>query len=703
MFAAGMSVLAVEAVCDGLTADALTPEAMLSWQQWRLMALSLLPGLWLVFSLSYARGNARESLVRWRAVWIGALVLPFALAVGFRQDLALAVQQEPETGHWVLRLGLPGIGLELALLLGSIVVLMNLERTFRASVGTMRWRIKFMLLGIAALFLVRLYTSSQAMLFRGFDLSVHGINSAALLVASLLVLRALFRTGHFEMDVYPSQSILQSSLTVLLTGIYLLMVGALAKVVTYFGGDATFGFKAFLLLVALTLLALLLQSDRVRLRLRQFVSRNFQRPLYDYRAVWRRFAEATATHVEQEDLCASLARLTADMFQTLSVTIWLVDEKKASLGLAASTSLSDARAWKIHPHGADAAEVIRHVKSHPEPEDIEFTQEQWASALRRCHPDEFHKGGTRVCLPIIGGGEVLALITLGDRVSGAPFSLQDFDLLKCIGDQAAASLLNARLSRKLLEARELEAFQAMAAFFVHDLKNAASTLNLMLQNLPVHFDDPAFREDALRGIAKTVAHINGLIGRLGLLRRELKIQPVPTDLNEVVAAAIATLEKAPDSVLIKDLHPLPKVPCDPEQMLKVVTNLVLNASEAVTGAGQVRVTTSLDSGSAVLTVADSGCGMSVDFLSRSLFRPFQTTKKNGLGIGMFQSKMIVEAHGGRIEVASEPNKGTTFRVFLPTTPSESSNSAAPSVQSPAPDRIPDAWTPTDHPASANRR
>jgi len=57
--------------------------------------------------------------------------------------------------------------------------------------------------------------------------------------------------------------------------------------------------------------------------------------------------------------------------------------------------------------------------------------------------------------------------------------------------------------------------------------------------------------------------------------------------------------------------------------------------------------------------------MSAEFQHRSLFRPFQTTKKKGLGIGVFQSKMIVEAHGGRIEVESELGKGTTFRVLLP--------------------------------------
>jgi signal transduction histidine kinase len=101
-------------------------------------------------------------------------------------------------------------------------------------------------------------------------------------------------------------------------------------------------------------------------------------------------------------------------------------------------------------------------------------------------------------------------------------------------------------------------------------------------------------------------------------------------------------------------------------MLKVATNLIFNAREAVPQvSGQVRIETSQKNGWAVLAISDNGCGMSPEFLSRSLFRPFQTTKKNGLGIGMFQSKMIVEAHQGKIEVESEMGKGTTFRILLP--------------------------------------
>jgi putative PEP-CTERM system histidine kinase len=216
-----------------------------------------------------------------------------------------------------------------------------------------------------------------------------------------------------------------------------------------------------------------------------------------------------------------------------------------------------------------------------------------------------------------------------------------------------------------MHARELEAFQTMSAFFVHDLKNTASTLSLMLQNLPIHFNDPAFREDALRGISRTVTHINDIIGRLTLLRQELAIHAVDSDLNQLVTATLAELAPSGEARLHQDLRPIPRVPLDPEQMRKVLTNLVLNARDATGPGGEIRIETARENDWTVLSVSDNGCGMSREFMERSLFRPFQTTKKQGIGIGMFQSRMIIEAHRGRIEVESELGRGTTFRVFLP--------------------------------------
>jgi hypothetical protein len=91
----------------------------------------------------------------------------------------------------------------------------------------------------------------------------------------------------------------------------------------------------------------------------------------------------------------------------------------------------------------------------------------------------------------------------------------------------------------------------------------------------------------------------------------------------------------------------------------------MNANQAVGNGGEIRVATGHKEDWVTFSVSDNGCGMSKEFIEQSLFRPFKTTKKNGMGIGLFQSKMIVEAHQGRIEVESEVGRGTTFKVFLP--------------------------------------
>src|ERR1700675_2076126 len=99
----------------------------------------------------------------------------------------------------------------------------------------------------------------------------------------------------------------------------------------------------------------------------------------------------------------------------------------------------------------------------------------------------------------------------------------------------------------------------MSAFFVHDLKNAATSLNLMLKNLPVHFDDPAFREDALRAIGNTARRIDEMISRLTALRQRPDFNPVEADLNQIVREALDNLNGIPQVELTTDLQALPRV------------------------------------------------------------------------------------------------------------------------------------------------
>ena len=107
---------------------------------------------------------------------------------------------------------------------------------------------------------------------------------------------------------------------------------------------------------------------------------------------------------------------------------------------------------------------------------------------------------------------------------------------------------------------------------------------------------------------------------------------------------------------------------DALELRKVVLNLLINACEAVGDAGKVRVTTARRDAEAVLSVEDNGCGMSPAFVQGHLFKPFRTTKEKGLGIGLYQCRQIVEAHGGRIEVESREGAGTVFTVVVPPPP-----------------------------------
>jgi putative PEP-CTERM system histidine kinase len=665
LFFGGMLACACERLFVGLSAYALLPQEIVFWQNWKWFTTSVSFSFWLAFSLTYSRGNRPQLLKKWRWQLLGSALLPLFLSTGMLGPLIVSISKKSSDSSWIMSFGLPGVLLNLWTIIIGVLILMNLERTFRASVGVMRWRIKFVIVSVGVLWAVRAYTSSQSLLFRMESLRFQALNSAALLVASLLLLRSMTRAGHFGVTVYPSSAILQSSFTLLLAGVYLVTAGALSKFANLFGGSFAFEFKAFVLLGSLVFLTLLLLSEKTRSSIKRFVSRHFHRPLYDYRIIWRNFTEGTARRLEQAELSVAVAKLVSEIFHSLSVNIWLLDDQQEKLSFGASTALSPARAAELRLEPADLALVVNGLENHPEPVDVDSSKAVWCALLRQLHPDEFRKGGNRICAPMLSGGQLLGIITLGDRVNGERFWPQDFDLLKIISEQAAASLLNIQLSQKLLQAKQVEAFQTMSAFFVHDLKNTASTLSLMLQNLPVHFNNPEFREDAFRGISRTVSHINNLINRLSLLRQDIALQSVEVDLNDLVTSALTRVESVSPIELSKDLRPLPRIRVDPAQIENVVTNLVLNAQDAVPPQGRIRVETSRQNGCIVLSVSDNGRGMTPEFVQNSLFRPFQSTKQKGIGIGMFQCKTIVEAHRGRIEVDSEVGKGTVFRVLLP--------------------------------------
>ena len=126
-----------------------------------------------------------------------------------------------------------------------------------------------------------------------------------------------------------------------------------------------------------------------------------------------------------------------------------------------------------------------------QPLNLEQVKEEWAENLKRVTAVQFRKGGSRICLPLSAGDRWLGYAVLADRVNGLPYTIEELDLSSASGIRSPQYLLNLRLTDELMPAKELEAFQTMSTFFVHDLKNATSTLSLTLQNLPAHFDNPS--------------------------------------------------------------------------------------------------------------------------------------------------------------------------------------------------------------------
>jgi putative PEP-CTERM system histidine kinase len=545
-------------------------------------------------------------------------------------------------------------------------VLMNLERTLRASSGSVRWRVKFMTLGLGAVFAVQVYTVSQTLLFRAVQTNLQVVYPAALVVAALLMTVALVRSRGLTVDIYMSHTVVFNSLTVLFAGIYLLAAGLVARGVAARSGAGAVPWATFVVFVALVALAALLLSDELRHKARWFVSRHLERPRYDYRKEWMDFTRSTASLVDLRALCAAVARRMSETLGVRSVTLWILDDGREGLRFGGSTSFSESEARALQLQGEAVSEFVRWGLERPLPWDI------LDSAFPHAASDFLRD--VRYCVSLTAGGECLGFLTVSDRVGEEPLALQDLDLLKTLADQTAAGILNLRLSQRLLRAKEMEAFQTLSAFFIHDLKNLASKLSLTLQNAPAYYDDPGFREDMLALMARSVSKMNEMCGKLSPLSRKLEINLERADLNAVVREAAAGLEGGSRTSLVLDLHPDPVATAlDAEQMQKVVLNLLLNAQEAVSanpavdGHGKIHVTTRPAGAWAELSVSDNGCGMKREFVAQYLFQPFQSTKSRGLGIGLFHSKKIVEAHKGRIEVLSEEGQGSTFRVLLPLT------------------------------------
>jgi len=288
------------------------------------------------------------------------------------------------------------------------------------------------------------------------------------------------------------------------------------------------------------------------------------------------------------------------------------------------------------------------------------------------HADALRMAGFQRVVPIERDGNILGLLAIGSPKSVHELSAEDDRLLSNISKQLAHLILNQRLSDELLLAREWESFNRFSSFIIHDLKNLATMQSMTLENARQLGADPRFLQDAFGTFRQTTEKMMNLIAGLSLQRGQFSLKKGPVNLLDVLSSTFDELKMEQRSgVIVKTNFPPndrpPIIAGDPDLLKKVFTNLLLNAIQSLPkGEGAVEVTVAHPGNGRIRAgIKDTGCGIPPEQI-KNLFRPFQTTKRNGMGIGLCHTRSIVEFHGGRIHIESQPNAGTEVEVEFPT-------------------------------------
>jgi putative PEP-CTERM system histidine kinase len=646
-FVLGMVAFAVESLANlGLLNWTVLPEDRLFWLQVSGISslVVLLP--WLTFAVLLA--HPQDVLPRgWRLGLTAVAAVAVTSAVVLVTMEGFQVSSSPGP-FYAVRLNPSGSSAIVLQLLATVGILAGMELSLRTAGREKRWRTKYLILGLSAIFLVRFYFLSQVLLFHVLLAAYLATQAAALVVGNLLLGASLTRGALRRTELIVSHRMLYRSVVAGLLGLYLFVVGGLGWLLNNLGIPDEVLWGSLVAFVAVLGLAVVLLSDDARWRIRRFLARHFYRRKYDYREQWITFTTRLGSLVAREDLAPQLLSAVTDAVGTAKGLLYLADARDSRYHLAASLEITRAA-----PTLDAGSELLTRLRSERCPILIEAAGEI---------PALFTEGG--IAVPLYWRETLTGIMLIGPERAGAPYTAEDFEFLETVGRQVAGAILTAQLSETLAQSREFEAFHRLTSFVVHDLKNSISALSMLSQNALANFDDPEFQRDAIRTLSGSVDRMKTLLARLSAPQSAaLRWQPV--DVVAFVRDALRPWQGRGINV-IAELAAVRPVNADPDALLRVFQNLMANAVEALAGRdGVVTVRTCQDGEWAAITVTDTGCGMSEDFVRTSLFVPFRSTKKVGWGIGLFHAKGIVEAHHGTLEVSSKESMGTTFTVRLP--------------------------------------
>ena len=639
-----------------------SPEEVMHRLQIHLALAIFSPALIIPFFSFFGRNDAGNRLRRWLPGMITFGVLLAAAALLVPIEFVVSRFQIAEGGGlWLI--GITSLGKLLALLALAVNVLLlhTFENTYRSANVPAKVMLKYPLLGSIAASIMSFIMMSRIVLLseeNGYSMAAGALG---VIFFGLTILYAGWRYPLFDVRTTPERDKGSSVVAVTIAGLYLFALALITWTSNLIGMPyEKFGIMVLSAFVAFIILAILI-SGKARRRLRIFVNDNFRPGLYNYRREWRHYAHLMTSSSTVEDLFSNTI---SSLCETM-----MVDKGFIYAGIGGGKA-ADYGLEEGEIAAASSGALMALYKDSP----LIMTSCHRRSAHNGEHPPARNARGAetpawvRAVSFLTIGGETKGFIALGRKDFGKMWSEEDRDFLATITDQAALTLENLLMEERYLESKQLESFNRFASFVVHDLKNTVGMLSLTAENARDNIHDREFQEDAIETIERSVQKMRSLIDSLNAHKAPAVISKTDTDVTAAARDRIESLGQLASrkGVAVRlESEDSVRAFIDPSALSRIVENLLLNAIEADGDGGTVVVKVARHGEILTVIVSDDGPGFDRRYLDDDLFRPFVSTKKNGLGVGLVLCKSLAEAHGGSISVSSLPGGGATVKVEMP--------------------------------------
>jgi putative PEP-CTERM system histidine kinase len=543
--------------------------------------------------------------------------------------------------------------------------MLMVEQVFRGlGEDSSRWSAKPMCVGLGCVFAFDIYLYSEALLFGRFDGDAVSVRGAVHSLAVPFLFVAARRGSDWLVRLKVSRSAAFYSATLILAGAYLLFMSAIGYYVRFFGGDWGRALQLGLLVAGLAFLGMLVFSGSLRSWLRVFVGKHFYSYRYDYREEWLRFTGMLSSKRSPQEMGELIVRGLAKMVECPGGALWTRAGNDAEFSQSArwnSATVADTEA--VH---SSLCVFLRDKGWVIDLDEFRASPSRYGDLVMPTWLLGSSNGW--LVVPLLAGDDLLGFVLLARPLTAIKLNWEVLDLLKTAGGQAAGYLAQMQATEALLEARKFEAFNRMSAFVVHDLKNIVAQLSLMLKNAERLHDNREFQQDMLLTVGSSLEKMK----RLMLQLREGATPPGGSrgvELAPILRKLVAQAQAQGRKLEVEEMSRI-ATRGHADRLERVLGHLVQNALDATPATGRVWISTERASGQVKVVVGDTGTGMNEDFVRNRLFRPFNTTKHSGMGIGSYESFQYVRELGGSMSVESQPDLGTVMTVLLPLFESE---------------------------------